>query len=69
MLTLSVLWVMLAALVTVVAMIRRSAGETPDYAKEQVKESGNALAFIAVVCSLVLLVGFVYVGRFLVSGL
>jgi len=69
MLTFSILWVALAAAVTLMAMIRRSASAPADHSETHVKDSGRSLAFIAVASTLVLLAGFVYVGRFLVSGL
>ena len=67
MLTVSVLWVVLAAVVTVAAMTRKSTGT-----REQEKPSrapGRALAVAAVLYSLALLAGFVYVSKFFVSGL
>jgi hypothetical protein len=69
MLTLSILWVVLAAAVTMLAMRKRAAGVAPGHAPVQPKESGNALALLAVLSCLVLVAGFVYVGRFLVDGL
>lgn len=69
MLTFCVLWVMFAAAVTVLAMFRRSAAKAADSPQMQANESGSALALLAVVSSLALLAGFVYVGRYLVSGL
>jgi len=69
MLTFSVLWVVCAAAVTVAAMIRRSVTGNANHTEVPVRESGAALAFVAVVSCLVLLAGFAYVGRFLVSGL
>jgi hypothetical protein len=69
MLPFSVLWVTLAAAITLMAMIRRSANSPADHSETRVNDSGKALALLAVVSSLVLLAGFVFVGRFLVSGL
>jgi len=67
MLTVSILWVVLAAVATVAAMTKRSS-RTHEQEKQS-RESGRALAFVAVLYSLALLAGFVYVSRFLVSGL
>ena len=69
MLTFSVLWVVLAAAVTVLAMMRRTTVENPDSAEPQPHESGDVLAFVALFSSLLLLAGFLYVGSSLVSGL
>ena len=69
MLTFSVLWVMLAAAVTVMAMMRRATVQNPDQAETQSHESGNVLAIVALFSSLLLLAGFLYVGSSLVSGL
>jgi multidrug efflux pump subunit AcrB len=67
MLTVSVLWVVLSAVVTVAAMLRRSNGNHRP--ERVVRESGKALAFAAVVYSVALVAGFVCVSRFFVSGL
>jgi hypothetical protein len=67
MLTVSVLWVLLSVVVTLAATLRRShRNHRPERATS---ESGKALAFAAVVYSLALVAGFVYVSRFFVSGL
>ena len=57
----SILWVVLAATVTVVAMLRR-ASANQDQGDVQVSQSGKALTAAAIVYSLVLLVGFLYIG-------
>lgn len=67
MLTFSILWVMFAAVITAMALIKRSAAGNADY--PEARESGNVLAFIAVLSSLLLLAGFVYVGSSLVLSL
>ncbi len=67
MLTFSILWVMFAAAITASALIKRSAAGNSDHA--ETRESGNVLAFIAVLSSLLLLAGFVYVGSSLVLSL
>ena len=68
MLTFSILWVMFAAAITAMMLIRRSAAHA-DSAETQTRESGNVLAFIAVLSSLLLLAGFLYVGSSLVLSL
>jgi len=67
MLTLSILWVLLAAAVIVVALNRRPTA-TGSHAAH-VKDSGKALEVLAALYSLALLAGFLYVSRFLVSSL
>ena len=69
MLTFSVLWIVLAATVSVLAMTRRSANDAPNSIQAQAKESGDAFEFVALASCIVLLAGFVYVGKFLVAGL
>jgi len=67
MLTVSVLWVVLAAVVTVAATTKRSSGAREH--EKQSREAGRGLAVVAVLYSLALLAGFVYVSKFFVSGL
>jgi hypothetical protein len=69
MLTLSVLWVVLAGAITVLAMLKRSRGAVSDSAQVQPKDSDDGFALLGIVSCLVLLAGFLYVGRFLVAGL
>ena len=69
MLTLSILWVVLAATVTTIATMRKTPAMTRQEARTQVRESGHALTFLAVIYGVVLLGGFVYIGKFLVSSL
>jgi uncharacterized membrane-anchored protein len=52
--TFSILWVVLAATVTIVA--------NQDQGEVRVRQSGKALTVVAIVYSLVLLVGFLYIG-------
>jgi hypothetical protein len=59
--TFSILWVVLAATVTIVASMRRS-GANQDQGEVRVRQSGKALTVVAIVYSLVLLVGFLYIG-------
>jgi heme/copper-type cytochrome/quinol oxidase subunit 2 len=59
--TFSILWVVLAATVTIVASMRRS-GANQDQGEVRVRQSGKALTVVAVVYSLVLLAGFLYIG-------
>jgi heme/copper-type cytochrome/quinol oxidase subunit 2 len=61
MMTFSVVWVVLAATVIVIAMLRR-AGASHHQAEVQVRQSGRALTVVAVIYSLVLLAGFLYIG-------
>lgn len=68
MLTLSILWVVLAATVTMIVTMRKT--PTPrQEAGGPVRESGGALTLLAVIYGVVLLAGFVYVSKFLVSTL
>jgi hypothetical protein len=69
MLTLSILWVVLAATVTMLATMRKTPATTRQEAGTQVRESGHVLTLLAVVYGVVLLGGFVYIGEFLVSSL
>ena len=69
MLTLSVLWVALAAAITLAAMLRRAVRPAQETASAQSNESADFLTYLAVVSCLVLLAGFVYVGKFLVAAL
>jgi hypothetical protein len=69
MLTLSILWVVLAATVTMLATMKKTPATARQEAGAQVRESGHALTFLAVIYGVVLLGGFVYIGKFLVSTL
>jgi hypothetical protein len=69
MLTLSILWVVLAATVTMIAIMRKTPATARQEAGSQVRESGHALTLLAVIYGVVLLAGFVYIGKFLVSSL
>ena len=60
MLTYSIVWVVLAATVIVLAMNRKTAANL-DQGEIQTGESGKGLAVLAVVYGLLLLAGFVYV--------
>ena len=68
MLTLSVLWVVLAVAVTVAALRRKSARAAVDAIHSR-DESGSVMLVAAVVYSLALCAGFFYVSRFFVAGL
>ena len=61
MMTFSILWVVLAATVIVVASMRRS-GANQDQGGVQVRQPGKALTTVGIVYSLVLLAGFLYIG-------
>lgn len=67
MLTLSILWVVLAATVTTIAITRTTPAGMQD-AVVRVRESGRALTLLAAVYGVALLAGFVYVSKFIVSG-
>jgi hypothetical protein len=69
MLTLSILWVVLAATVTMIATMKKTPATMRQEVGAQVPESGHALALLAVVYGVALLAGFVYIGKFLVSSL
>lgn len=69
MLTFSILWVVLAAAVTMAAMHKRAAHPASESAPVQPKGSADVFALLAVISCVLLLAGFVYVGRFLVAGL
>jgi heme/copper-type cytochrome/quinol oxidase subunit 2 len=59
--TFSILWLVLAATVTVVVSMRRS-DTTRDEGEVKIWRSGKLLTGVAVVYSLVLLAGFLYTG-------
>ena len=59
--TFSIVWVVLAATVTLVAMMHR-AGANQDQVQVRIRQSGKALPAVAIVYSLVLLAGFLYIG-------
>ena len=69
MLTLSILWVVLAAAVTVSATLRHSAVAIDDKNMAQSNEPGRGVAILAIASSILLLAGVLVVGGFLVSGL
>ena len=68
MLTLSILWVFLAATVILIAILRKAPASMPSDSGVQLRESGRALTLFAVIYGVALLAGFVYVSKFLVSG-
>ncbi|MGD0299130.1 MAG: hypothetical protein ABSE86_18645 [Bryobacteraceae bacterium] len=59
--TFCILWVVLATTVIIFANMRR-ASTNQDHGDVQVRQSGKALTVIAIVYSLVLLAGFLYIG-------
>jgi hypothetical protein len=69
MLTFSVLWVALAAAITLIAMVRRTLSPAEEKAPAKSNESADFLTYLAVVSCLVLLAGFLCVGKFLVAAL
>jgi hypothetical protein len=70
MLTVSIVWLVLAVTVTLIAAIRRSSGAGQNGGGlVPAQESGKALAALAALYGLALLAGFLCVGKFLVSSL
>jgi hypothetical protein len=69
MFTLSILWIVLAAAVTMIATMRKGPASVPQKAGVPVRESGTVVTLLAVIYGVMLLAGFVYVSRFLVSSL
>jgi len=61
MITFSVVWILLAAMVTLAAMMRRSV-PAPARAEVQAHQSGKALSVVAILYSLILIAGFLYIG-------
>lgn len=61
MMTFSVIWVLLAATVIVLAMLRRT-GSAKGQAEVEVSQSGKALILVAVGYSVALIAGFLYIG-------
>jgi heme/copper-type cytochrome/quinol oxidase subunit 2 len=59
--TFSILWVVLAATVTIFASLRRS-GTQQQQGEVRVRKSGKALTVVAIVYSFVLVAGFLYIG-------
>jgi hypothetical protein len=59
--TVSILWIVLAASVIVLAM-RRKTDPTQNCGVSRANQSGKALALVAIVYSLVLVAGFLYIG-------
>ena len=68
MLTLSILWLVLAASVTVIAILRKTSARTMQESGLETRESGEALSVLAVIYGAALLAGFACVSKFLVSG-
>jgi hypothetical protein len=58
--TFSFVWIVLAATVTMLAMLRRAGASSQGEAR--VLQSGKALTVVAIIYSLVLVAGFLYVG-------
>jgi len=69
MLTLSILWVGLAATVIMIAIVRRAPANARPDTSAQVRESGQAVTLLAVIYGVALLAGFLYISKFLVSSL
>jgi hypothetical protein len=61
--TFSIVWVVLAATVSVVAMLRKvGVNQDQDQGEVQARHSARLLTAIGIVYSLVLLAGFLYIG-------
>jgi hypothetical protein len=64
--TFSILWVVLASTVTVIALMRRSCAPVASAPKRsgdgKLRQTGQALTTLGVIYSLVLLAGFLYIG-------
>ncbi|HEV8038776.1 MAG TPA: hypothetical protein VGP62_07920 [Bryobacteraceae bacterium] len=56
-----ILWVVLATAVIIFAHMRKSSANQ-DFGEVQLRQSGKALTAVAIVYSLVLLAGFLYIG-------
>jgi hypothetical protein len=69
MLAFSIIWLMLAATVTLLAMRIRSGATELTSVEMEAKESGHGIALLAVVYGLALLAGFLYVSKFIISNL
>lgn len=69
MLAFSVIWLVLAATVTLLATKRKSVVADQDRGEFEAKVSANTLVLLAAVYSLALLAGFLYLTRFLISNL
>ena len=69
MLTLSVLWVLLAASVTMLATLRKAPPAGRPASDSARLESGHGLAVLALLYGVALLAGFLYISKFLVSSL
>ncbi len=67
MLIVTILWISLAAIVIVLATLRKSLSNQPQVGTPS-PESGSTLAALAVAYGLALLLGFVYVSRFLFAS-
>lgn len=67
MLTFSIIWVALAAAITIIAMMRRSSVARAEV--HAASDSDKPVLVLAAAFGLILLTGFVYVGKFLVSSL
>lgn len=68
MLTLSILWLVLAVSVPVIAILRKAPDKEAQQSAVLTRESGGALTVLAVIYGVALLAGFVCVSKFLVSG-
>ena len=69
MLTFTVVWLMLAATVTLLAMKRKSAALEKGRLQAETKVSGKAWMLVAAIYSLALLAGFLCLSKFFIAGL
>ena len=69
MLAFSLIWLLLAAIVTLLAMRRRARTVEQDQTRTGAAAFENAIPLLAAIYSLALLAGFLYLSKFLVSGL
>jgi hypothetical protein len=68
-LTFSFIWLLLAAAVTLAAVLRRPAPISAVERDVRANLSGEALTLLAAIYGVALLAGFIYVSKFLVSSL
>lgn len=69
MLIFSIVWVVLAATISVIALLRRTSPvAVREFENPSPRESGHSWIIFATVYGIILLTGFVCVGRFLFSG-
>lgn len=65
----SIIWLVLAVAVIVVATARRSESVQQQASVRETSTRGNAVVFLAAIYGLALFAGFLYLSKFLVSAL